>query len=64
MAYNESRSFSLLLCYLFSFNSTSVLSAESQVGDGHIIQVDVEVLRSLCQDASDVSADNLEKLKR
>jgi len=48
-----------LLSHLLSFYSTCVLPAESQIGDGHIIKVYVEVLRSLRQDSSNVSANNL-----
>lgn len=57
--YNEARPLCLLLGHLLSFYSTCVLSAESEVGDGNIIEVYVEILRSLRQDAPDISADHL-----
>lgn len=58
-SYNEARSLCFLLCHLFSFNGTCVFSAKSKVGDGNIIQIYVEVLRSLCQNPPDVSANHL-----
>ena len=58
-SYNEARSLCFLLCHLLSFYSTCVLSAESKIGDGDIIQIYVEVLRSLRQNPPDISADHL-----
>ena len=57
--YNEARPLSFLLCHLLSFYSTCVLSAESEVGNGNIIQIYVEILRPLGQDSPDISADHL-----
>lgn len=58
--YNESCPLCFLLCYLLCLNSPSVLSAESKICDRDIIQINVEVLRSLRQYPSDVSADHLQ----
>lgn len=57
--YNEARPLCFLLCHLLSFYSTCVFSAESEVGDRNIIEVYVEILRSLRQDSPDISADHL-----
>ena len=58
-SYNEARSLCFLLCHLLSFNGTCVLSAESKIGDGNIVQIYVEVLRSLRQNPPNVSTDHL-----
>lgn len=59
-AYNEAGSLCFLLCHLLSLHSSSVLSAESKVGDGDVVQVDIEILCSLCQYPPDISADHLQ----
>mmetsp|Transcript_13938 Transcript_13938/g.42055 ORF Transcript_13938/g.42055 Transcript_13938/m.42055 type:complete len:202 (+) Transcript_13938:64-669(+) len=49
----------ILLSDLFGLNRGSVVAAESEVGDGHIIQDNVEEVRPLRQDAANVPADYL-----
>ena len=50
----------ILLRNLLGLNSMGVLSAEGELSNGHIIQVDVEIGSPLSQDPADVPADNLQ----
>ena len=52
----------LLLRHLLGLNCTSVFPAESQVGDGDIVQHQVEVLCTGCQQRADVPADHLRSM--
>ena len=62
-AYNELGTFCILLRNLLALDCMCVFFTEGQVGDGHIIQDNVEEECTLCQYSSDVSAHNLLRAK-
>ena len=57
--HNELCTLGVLLGDLLGLDGVGVLTAKGQLGDGHIVQHDVEVVCPLRQDAPDVPADNL-----
>ena len=57
--HNEAGSLGVLLSNLLALHSMRVLFAEGQIGDGHIVQHDVEEVGALREDSADVTADNL-----
>ena len=58
-AYDEASTLSILLRNLLALDSMGVLFAESEVGDGDVVQHNIEVVSALCEDPADVATDHL-----
>jgi hypothetical protein len=56
---NEPRALCILLCNLLLLDGTGELAAERHVGDGHVLEGDVEFLRALKEVFADAVRDLL-----